>query len=66
MTILECRGWIRVWFIAHGRVECGEGGIEVGIVVLVNVLRVLLLLLSGCGGGDVKDVVSVGVIVGGT
>lgn len=56
-----------MWFIAHGRVECGEGGIEVGIVVLVNVLRVLLLLLlSGCGGGDVKDVVSVGVIVGGT
>jgi hypothetical protein len=64
VAILECGGRIWVWFIAHGGVEGGEGGVEVGIVVLVDVLGVLLLLCGG-GGGDVKYVVSVGVVVGG-
>ena len=64
VAVLESGGWIWVWFIAHGGVEGGEGGVEVGIVVLVDVLGVLLLLWGG-GCGDVKDVVSVGVVVGG-
>ena len=52
-----------VWLIAHGRVEGGEGGVEVGIVVLVDVLMVVLLL-CGRRGGDVKDIVPVGIVVG--
>ena len=63
VAVLESGGWIWVWFIAHGGVKGGEGGVEVGIVVLVDVLGVLLLLWGG-GCGDVKDVVSVGVVVG--
>ena len=66
VAILESSGGIWVWLIAHGGAEGGDGGAEVGIVVLVDVLMVLLLLLLLWGRrGDVKDVVSVGVVVGG-
>jgi len=61
VAVLE---WIWVLLVAQGGVERGEGGVEVGIVVLVDVL--VLVLLCGCWRGDVKDVVSVGVAVGGT
>ena len=63
MAVLERSGRILVWLIAHGRVEGGEGGVEVGIVVLVDVLMVVLLL-CGRRGGDVKDIVPVGIVVG--
>ena len=45
---------------AKGGVECGEGRVEVGIVVGVDVL---VLLVLWCG--DVEYVVSVGVVVRG-
>jgi hypothetical protein len=61
VAVLECSGGVWVWLIAHGGVEGGEGGVEVGIVVLVDVLGVLLWGRRG----DVEDVVSVGVVVGG-
>lgn len=51
-----------MWLIAHGGVECREGGVEVGIVVLVDVLMVLLLLWGG-RRGDIKDVVPICIIV---
>lgn len=63
VAILECGGRIWVWLIAHGGVECGEGGVEVGIVVLVDV--VMVLLLSRGRGRDVKDVVPIRIIIGG-
>lgn len=63
MAVLESCGRIWVWLVAHGGIECGEGGVEVGIVVVVDVLMVLLL--CGGGRGDVKDVVPIRFIVGG-
>lgn len=64
VAVLECSGGIWVLLIAHGGVKCGEGGVEVGIVWLIDVLMVLLLLLCGGRRGDVEDVVPIRIVVG--
>ena len=65
MAVLEWGGGVLVGVIADVAVERGEGGVQVGIVVLVDVVLMVVLLLSGGRGGDVEYIMPVGVVVGG-
>ena len=65
VAVLKWGGGVLVGVIADVAVERGEGGVQVGIVVLVDVVLMVVLLLSGGRGGDVEYIMPVGVVVGG-
>ena len=65
VAVLKWGGGVLVRVIADVAVERGEGGVQVGIVVLVDVVLMVVLLLSGGRGGDVEYIMPVGVVVGG-